>query len=66
MCPSLWQASRSHKERLILMSEQLIQAEILEGQEFEELFRKSLAGPVVVTEAEADGGETLAALSSEL
>ncbi len=55
-----------HKERLILMSEQLIQAEILEGQEFEELFRKPLAGPVVVTEAEADGGETLAALSSEL
>src|SRR5215813_4446221 len=28
-----------HKERLILMSEQLIQAEILEGQEFEDLFR---------------------------
>jgi cell division protease FtsH len=55
-----------HKERLILMSEQLIQAEILEGQEFEELFRRPLAAPVAATEAETGGGETLAALSSEL
>ncbi len=59
-----------HKERLILMSEQLIQAEILEGQEFEELFRKPLPATVAATETETetetDGGETLAALSSEL
>jgi cell division protease FtsH len=56
-----------HKERLILMSERLIQAEVLEGQEFEELFRTPLPAPAATPEAEADGsGETLAALSSEM
>jgi cell division protease FtsH len=47
------QVLRAHKEKLILISEKLIQQESLEGTEFEDLFTM-----------EPDPGETLAALRS--